>query len=645
MEPMKKKATLEEIEKRLQEKGIETIAYKLSPDTIDEETRTVELTYTTGAKVKRFDYRSGEFFEQELSLEPGAVRLERLKAGAPLLNSHWDMTLEDVVGVVLDADETTAKVKFSERDSVEPIWRDVKDGIIKNVSVGFHIHRNEDVTPEGSSIRIKRAVDWEPVEISLVPVPADAGAQVRRMEAHKEDERANHEEKEQNNMDPKEKKEETAAAAATVATAEAKTEADTTEVRKAESKRFQEITEIAKRANLGLDFVDEAVKSDLSVEQVRAKAFDNLCEKSKDTEIRATIEITKSEADNKREAAEKALSRRAQPHKHEFEAGNIFNNMSLLEMGRYFLEANGHNVSTLDRSEIAVRAMHSTSDFPAILANVANKTIQQAYMDTPKTFQPFCRLATLTDFKPVNRTKLSEMPTPKLVTENGEFEYVSVSDEKETYQLATYGEILAITRQTIINDDLDAFGRIPTLMGAAAARLEGDLVYAILTGNPNMGDGVALFDNAHANLTDAKLLADEDGLGDAEELMAKQKGPKGVANLNLMPSFIITGPTQKIAAMKALTGVSPNQASQVNPFANAYQLIVDQRITGNDYFLSASPNVIDTIEYGYLAGQSGPQISTREGFNIDGMEIKLRHDFAAKAIDHRGLVKSTNDRA
>jgi hypothetical protein len=68
--------------------------------------------------------------------------------------------------------------------------------------------------------------------------------------------------------------------------------------------------------------------------------------------------------------------------------------------------------------------------------------------------------------------------------------------------------------------------------------------------------------------------------------------------------------------------------------------VVEPRLTGNAWYLAADHNQVDTIEYCYLEGNQGVYIETREGFNIDGIEIKARHDFAAKAIDYRGLYKN-----
>jgi hypothetical protein len=58
------------------------------------------------------------------------------------------------------------------------------------------------------------------------------------------------------------------------------------------------------------------------------------------------------------------------------------------------------------------------------------------------------------------------------------------------------------------------------------------------------------------------------------------------------------------------------------------------------WYLAATPDQVDIIEYGYLDGEDGPVVETRNGFDVDGMEIKCREDFAAKVIDYRGLYKN-----
>lgn len=154
--------------------------------TIDEESRTVELVFSTGAAFGRCDWATGRRYQLRFSLQAAHVRLGRLNNGAPLLNAHSTYDLSRQVGVVVDKSaavdgkEARCTVRFSRRDEVEPIWQDVKDGIIRNVSVGATIHKFvEDKAGGQGGLPLRTAVDWEPFEVSLVPVGADDGAKVK----------------------------------------------------------------------------------------------------------------------------------------------------------------------------------------------------------------------------------------------------------------------------------------------------------------------------------------------------------------------------------------------------------------------------------------------------------------------------------
>ncbi len=218
-----------------------------------------------------------------------------------------------------------------------------------------------------------------------------------------------------------------------------------------------------------------------------------------------------------------------------------------------------------------------------------------------------------------------------------------MGEGKEVYALATYGKIIAITRQALINDDLDAFTRIPRSFGASAADLESDIVYAILKDNPVMQDGTALFHAKHNNLGAAAKI-DETSLTVAYRAFGLHKGLEGRL-ISIQPRYIITPPgPRSVEARKQITATTPANTSDVNAYAGRLEPIEEPRLipaSGQDpWFLAADPSRIDTVEFAYLEGQEGVFTETRTGFEVDGIELKARHDFAAKAIDHRGLYKN-----
>src|SRR5512134_1053544 len=168
---------------------------RLQPETLDAEARTIEMVWSTGAPVRRRDLFTGRRYDEVLSLDPRHVDLSRLNAGAPLLNAHGAASLQNVLGVVErawvansnGAFEGRAVVRFSERGDVEPLWQDIRAGIIRSVSVGYAVRAYEVVVPaEGADGRqhdgqvpLWRAIDWQPLELSAVPIAADQAAGFR----------------------------------------------------------------------------------------------------------------------------------------------------------------------------------------------------------------------------------------------------------------------------------------------------------------------------------------------------------------------------------------------------------------------------------------------------------------------------------
>lgn len=161
-------------------------AADLVPASFDAADRSVELVWSTGARVRRQPL-FGEPFDEELSLDPAHVRLERLNGGAPLLKVHDMGTLDAVIGSVvpgtarIENGRGIARVRFSDRVEVEPILADIRAGHLRAVSIGYQVHRFE-VSRPAAGPELWRAVDWTPFEISAVPVGADPAAGFRSAE-------------------------------------------------------------------------------------------------------------------------------------------------------------------------------------------------------------------------------------------------------------------------------------------------------------------------------------------------------------------------------------------------------------------------------------------------------------------------------
>jgi ATP-dependent protease ClpP protease subunit len=290
---------------------------------------------------------------------------------------------------------------------------------------------------------------------------------------------------------------------------------------------------------------------------------------------------------------------------------------------------------------------HSTSDFSEITSNVAHKSLLNGFEDAEESFERWTARGTLTDFKTHSRIDMNLFPSLAAVPQGAEYKYVTTGDRAQTWTLATYGNIFAITRQSIINDDLSVFTRIPSRMGRAARRTVGDLVYALLTDNPTMPDSVALFHADHDNLVEGTPggAPSVDTIKAAHTAMATQRDPdNNAAALGIRPKYLICPIALEMTAkMLAASQYQPGETFVPNPVAGTFEVISDARLDIHNaagWYMAADPNTVDTIEVGYLNGVSQPTMEQRDGFNVDGVEFKVRLDAAAQVFDHRGLYSN-----
>jgi hypothetical protein len=332
------------------------------------------------------------------------------------------------------------------------------------------------------------------------------------------------------------------------------------------------------------------------------------------------------------------------------EEGRQYRGMSLLDVARTFLSARGVRVTAMSKMELAGLAlglrggMHTTSDFANLLADLPNKILRQAYLEAPQTFGPITRNMTLADFKKARLLQLGEAPALLEVGEHGEYTEGTMGESKEEVQLKTYGRKFSITRQALVNDDTDAFSRVPMAFGRQARNKESDLVWAEITANANMGDGVALFHATHANLSGTSDAIAVAALGAARAAMRKQTGIDAVTLMNLEPKVLIVPVAKETIADQFVSqNLLASSSSSVNPFAGKLSVIAEPRLDVNSavsWYLAASPDQIDIIVLVFLEGEAGPRVDTRIGFDVDGVEIKISHDVAAKVVDFRGLYKN-----
>lgn len=654
----------------------------IKPDSIDQEKRTVIFVASTGFKDIRQPWDGDPYYE-ELEISEKAIRFDRFGSGnAPFLSVHNSYDLSSVIGVIerawIEGKELLCEVRFSKREDADVIFKDVIDGILPNVSVGYRVYTWQKTQAKGDEIATYRAIDWEPYELSLVPIGFDPKASVRANEKTEmfsvdvvEDERATAHNHEDNTMNLDQRAaavglkrndgESDAALEARVIAAEnaARASATATQTQQqssgvsqadvdaavsrgiaGERTRSETIRREVRAARLEDTFADELIGSGATIDVARAKIIDKMASVQESSQSSTVSNIRTGTDHSKvieiRTAVVDSIRHRYNPGvKLENNMSRHFVPMSLSRLAEECLVIAGINVSGMSKREMVGRAI-TTTDLPNILADVMNKELRQGYMEPKRRFVGVFRQTTAVDFKPKNLAILSAAPVLETKNEEGEYRYGTLTDKGVTYHLITVGKRLRITREVLINDDLDALTRIPQMFGAAAARYESATVWACLTGNPSMYDSVVLFHADHGNITSTGSI-NATNVGALRAKMRKQTGLAGEI-IDVEPQFIICGPDKELELDQYFGAFVPAQQSNVTP-SNLRSLtpVVVPNITGNNWYLASSPNSIDTIEYCYLEGENGVYTEMMERFDTDGIEIKARLDFGAKAVDWRGL--------
>lgn len=595
-------------------------------------------------------------------------------------------------------------VRISKREDVDDIWTDISDGVLRNISVGYTVDERkltrESGTGEPDEFRI---TSWTPMEVSFVDIPADPSVGVGRNEQGEMAYRVIdlEPEKETNQMkfrydengnplaDTPEARAAILAGTATkedgspyvlsdearalliaapaapkatppvvtidvdAARATAKTEGHAEGVA-AEQTRVKDINAIFQPFGDTHETVRKACIEDgtLSVEDARQKLLTELGKDSKPGQSGDALRIESGEAgaDKFVRGAGLALELRAGTISDEDRKAfdNSFGGFSLVELARHALAIENVNSSQMSRMELVGRAFTS-SDFPLILANQANKSMLKGYDEAPETWNIWAQTGNLSDFKVASRVNLSTFNNLDLVSEDGEYKYGQFSEENQTIQLATFGKLFSISRQAIINDDLGMFTRIPSSMGRAASRTVGNLAYGVITSNPLLSDGVALFNAAHNNLNlsgagGTPLTADAVGLatlGTMRNGMGLQTdiGANAVG-LNIRPGFLLVPLALEDTAKALMTDTTaPGQANPGvrNQLVNMAQVVSDPRLDADSvtrYYLAATQQW-DTIEVAFLDGNQAPTLEQQTGWAIDGTDFKVRIDIAAAPMDFR----------
>ncbi|QWU18561.1 HK97 family phage prohead protease [Paenibacillus sophorae] len=640
----------------------------LDRSTINEEARTVELSFSSEAPYERY------FGNEILSHDPGAIELQRLTEVGALLFSHGRdanygrMPIGVIQKVWVDDSQRKARalVQFDDDVDSDKVFQKVKKGIIKGVSVGYSVKSEdwEEVKAGKTSANGRFtgpayvALKWQPFEISIEPTPADPSVGVGRSTNNEsEDEEMNglkmlalaaqglmHAPDGGAPAGGSAPPEGTRSTTPPPAAPPAEDPAQIAQRAAGEERaRVTEITTLCR--NFGLDATDY-IANGSAVSAVKDAILQKQMEDRKPQ--RSAVQVGDEDRDKFSRAASDALLMRAARRVEQPAPGaNELRGLRLRDLAvECLLRAGESGVHLLRDEDLLKRALSPDTTFQGIVSNAANKTLSQAYAEAPTTFQYWTGKGSNSDFKSAEHYRISEAGNLELTAQNALIPYDDVmKDEKVTKAVLMYSKRWGFTREAFINDDLSMLSRVPAAYVIAAKRGINKLVYQMLASNPVIFDGKALFHIDHKNLGTPGVI-NTASMGEAHRMMRTQKDQRGIATLNIMPSFqLVPAALETVASQFLRSEADPeaNHSGVVNVYRNAHSLIIDAELdqySETAWYLAADPNIADTVEVTYLRGQEEPTLETYVPFDRLGMDFRIYFDYGVTLLDSRGLFKN-----
>lgn len=567
------------------------------PNSYDPETRRVSAVIATPSPVVRRDARGP--FQEVLT----ANTLDLSIAGLPVLDSHNTASVRHQIGrvhaVTIEGDSVVAEIEITSADDAAPIRQRVEDGTVSGVSIGYRVAGwTERNTPQG---RVKSPTAWRLTEVTLTSNPADPSARLRQMEEHMP-------------------------------------ETIETSAEEAEAQRRSGIRGLVRAAGLGPELADQLIDTDADMTAAKAAVFD--AQQSRRSAPVVRVHGSNEDPATIRTRQAEALAYRMGGLEELPEASRTYADVSLMDMAREAVERMGTSTRGMSRDEVLHRAAaHGTSDFALTVMDATGKTAMASYRAAESPLKELCRKQTLRDFKTSTAIRLGEMGELEEMAENGEFTATSRAEEGESINLKTFGRRIDLTRNLIINDDLNLLSDTVRAFGEAAAQTEAAIMVAMLTGNPDMRDGAPVFDASRGNIGDTAGLPSKATLTENRESMRLRTGTDGKTIIDAPPRYLLVPAHLETEAEEILAAIQPGTTADVNPFAGKLKLLVEPRLPTGTWYLFADPARLACLRYAYLSGAEGVQVQRRESWDTLGLAFRGFLDFGAGWLDWRGAQR------
>lgn len=421
--------------------------------------------------------------------------------------------------------------------------------------------------------------------------------------------------------------------------------------------RAAEIVDLATRHGFA-DTAAEWIRKGHSTDHVRGLILDSLA--TRDAAAGGNLNRVQAgadESDKTRAAVENLLLARGNVidvktrTRVQLDGANPFRSFTLLELARHSLERVGVRTAGMSKLDLVGRAFtQSTSDFPVLLENAMHKSLQSAYAIAPDTWSRFCAVGSVSDFRAHNRYRAGSIGNLDAINELGEFQNKAIPDgEKASITASTKGNVINLSRQAIINDDLGAFIGLAQTLGRAAKRtVEADVYTFLQSAGTKAPDGVDLFQNGsgHTNWQQSAAAVTVATVQGAAALLAAQKDVSGHDFLDLRPAIWVgpvgLGGDARVVNAAEFDPDTANKLHKPNAVRGLFRDVVDSpRVTTGTWYLFADPSECPVIEVAFLDGQQEPFLDYEEGFSVDGVRWKVRLDYGIACVDFRGAVKNS----
>lgn len=347
------------------------------------------------------------------------------------------------------------------------------------------------------------------------------------------------------------------------------------------------------------------------------------------------------------------------------DASNPFRGFSLYDLAEDSVKRTGANIRGMNRSQVVAAAFmrpinaaafgHTTSDFPNLLENVMHKLLLVAYHGAQTTWQRIARIGDLTDFRAHPRYRFGTFSDIKTVNQGGNYEQGTISDaEKDSITAVRKGRILVISREMVVNDDLQALSDAARGLGRAANRTIDKDLYALLalnSGNgPTLGDSVAMFNGTttgHKNIAVTAAAPTMTSVDAARVQMAKQLDPSGNDYVDIRPSIVWT-PLALGSTFRTLNEAqydpADNKFQKPNVCRGLFRDVVDSprldALSAQVWYVLADPNDEPVFEVGFIGGVREPRVEQEQQFSSDSLQWKVVHEYGVAGIGYRGILKN-----